>query len=59
LNQAILDYLNSSGFEDSFEAFRKEANVDIDPKKNGLLEKKWASILRLQKKVIVTKSRTI
>lgn len=52
MNQAILDYLNSSGFEDSFEAFRKEANVDIDPKKNGLLEKKWASILRLQKKIM-------
>jgi hypothetical protein len=39
LNQAILDYLNSSGFEDSFEAFRKEANVDIDPKKMVCLKR--------------------
>jgi hypothetical protein len=33
------------------ETFQEEALVDPDPKSAGLLEKKWTSVLRLQKKV--------
>jgi hypothetical protein len=46
-----LEYLQSAGFIETFNSFKKEANVEPDPKKAGLLEKKWASVIRLQKKV--------
>ncbi|CAG0914381.1 unnamed protein product [Notodromas monacha] len=56
LHQAILEYLSSSGFRSSSDAFRQEANVelDADPERRsaGLLEKKWVSVVRLQKKVM-------
>jgi len=53
LNQAILDYLKTSNLAESSESFQKEAEVeDIDPRKSGLLEKKWTSVIRLQKKVM-------
>jgi len=52
LNSAVLDYLQSSGYKGSFEEFKRETNVDIDPKKKDLLEKKWTSVIRLQKKVL-------
>lgn len=53
LNKAILDYLKSSGLDSSAEAFQRETEIeDLDPKKTGLLEKKWTSIIRLQKKVL-------
>jgi len=53
LNQAILDYLKTSNLGPSSEAFQSEAEVeDIDPRKTGLLEKKWTSVIRLQKKVM-------
>lgn len=31
---------------------KKETSVDVDPKKKDLLEKKWTSVIRLQKKVL-------
>ncbi|CEI94844.1 Putative Nuclear distribution protein PAC1 [Rhizopus microsporus] len=56
LHKAILDYLNSSGFTESFMTLKSEThNEDFvpDPKQKyaGLLEKKWTSVIRLQKKV--------
>lgn len=52
LNQAVLDYLVSSGLNETADALRKETEVeDLDPKKTGILEKKWTSVIRLQKKV--------
>ena len=56
-HKAILDYLNAGGFSESFGALQKETqNEDFipDPKTKyaGLLEKKWTSVIRLQKKVI-------
>lgn len=52
LHSAILDYLRSQGLEKTAETFVGEANVPEPEKKiDGLLEKKWTSILRLQKKV--------
>ena len=52
-NRAISDYLLSSGYVDSLEAFKREADIsgDVDKKFVGLLEKKWTSVVRLQKRV--------
>lgn len=47
----MLDYLMSHGYTESYEAFRKEANVLEDVKQKGLLEKKWTSIVRMHRKV--------
>jgi len=53
LNSAIFDYLKCSGLNTAAEALQKESNAEeLDPKKTGLLEGKWTSVLRLSKKVI-------
>lgn len=54
LNRAILDYLLSSGYHQAVKLFKEEANIEgeNDKKFNGLLEKKWTSVIRLQKKVL-------
>ncbi|XP_035229266.1 lissencephaly-1 homolog [Stegodyphus dumicola] len=54
LNKAIADYLASSGYMDALEAFKKESDMrgEMDKKYSGILEKKWTSVIRLQKKVI-------
>uniref|UniRef100_A0A915IC37 LisH domain-containing protein n=1 Tax=Romanomermis culicivorax TaxID=13658 RepID=A0A915IC37_ROMCU len=54
LNRAITDYLSSSGYGDTLDTFKREANIpadELDKKYAGLLEKKWTSVIRLQKKV--------
>lgn len=62
LNHAILEYLSSNGFSQSCEIFRQEANMLsqeqlLDGKYAGLLEKKWTSVIRLQKKVMDLESK--
>lgn len=54
LHHAIADYLSSQGFTESLEAFRRDAQMpnSLDNKISGLLEKKWTSVIRLQKKVV-------
>ena len=54
LHKAIADYLQSSGYSATLEAFRNDASLpeEIDKKYSGLLEKKWISVIRLQKKVM-------
>jgi len=53
LNEAVLDYLKQSGYAQATEVFQKEANIEnIEDKNRGLLEKKWTSVVRLQKKVM-------
>jgi len=53
LNKAILDYLKTCNLAATVEAFQKETEIEeLDPKKSGLLEKKWTSVIRLQKKVM-------
>lgn len=54
LNKAIADYLANSGCFSTLEAFKKETDMpgEIDKKYSGLLEKKWTSVIRLQKKVM-------
>ncbi|KAL7022869.1 hypothetical protein ACKWTF_012414 [Chironomus riparius] len=58
-NQAIADYLGSNGYNDALDVFRKEAEVptEIERKYRGLLEKKWTSVIRLQKKVMELESK--
>lgn len=54
-HKSILDYLHSSGLTRSYEALLEETGCAFtpDPKARhaGLLEKKWTSVIRLQKKV--------
>lgn len=56
----MLSYLHTSGLHGSYDALKKETeNEDFeidDPKAKwaGLLEKKWTSVIRLQKKVCST-----
>lgn len=51
-NKAIADYLSTNGYQDALEAFKKEADMpgEVERKYGGLLEKKWTSVIRLQKK---------
>jgi platelet-activating factor acetylhydrolase IB subunit alpha len=53
-NQAIADYLDTNGYSEALDVFRKEAEVptEVERKYRGLLEKKWTSVIRLQKKVM-------
>ncbi|KAJ3275406.1 Platelet-activating factor acetylhydrolase IB subunit alpha [Terramyces sp. JEL0728] len=49
---AILDYLASNGLDRSFEAFSSEIGIQHEqPAITDILEKKWTSVLRLQKKI--------
>jgi len=53
LNKAIADYMLSNGYNETLDAFKREADMpgDVNKKYDGLLEKKWTSVIRLQKKV--------
>ncbi|XP_050408176.1 lissencephaly-1 homolog [Patella vulgata] len=59
LNKAIADYLSSNGYVNALGEFQKEANMsnDVEKKYAGLLEKKWTSVIRLQKKVMDLESK--
>ncbi|KAI9256790.1 putative platelet-activating factor acetylhydrolase ib alpha subunit [Helicostylum pulchrum] len=63
LHKAILDYLSASGFNQAFSALKNESENDDflpDPKQkySGLLEKKWTSVIRLQKKIMELETKT-
>lgn len=52
-NEAIGDYLSSNGYAESSREFFREANLEKTSSNNeNQLEKKWTSVLRLQKKVM-------
>lgn len=62
LHKAILDYLHSAGFTKSFEQFKEDAKLtdfqpDLGQKSNGLLVKKWTSVIRMQKKILDLEAR--
>ncbi|GFS10919.1 lissencephaly-1 homolog [Elysia marginata] len=59
LNKAIADYLLANGFNSALEHFQKEAGMpqEIEKKFSGLLEKRWTSVIRLQKKVMDLESK--
>ncbi|KAI9209317.1 putative platelet-activating factor acetylhydrolase ib alpha subunit, partial [Polychytrium aggregatum] len=57
LRLSILDYLVSNGLDSAAEALKVEAGLDDyvsdgKQKYSGLLEKKWTSVIRLQKKIM-------
>lgn len=51
----MLDYLYANNFISAFNALKSDAGTQYTPdpkaKYAGLLEKKWTSVIRLQKKV--------
>ncbi|XP_003738353.1 lissencephaly-1 homolog [Galendromus occidentalis] len=59
LHKAIADYLSSQGFMSALESFKREANLTQEQDKTaaGLLEKKWTSVVRMQKKVFELESK--
>jgi len=57
LHKAILDYLKTSGFSVSAQAFEREATVVGAESAKGQLEQKWTSVVRLQKKVMDLEAR--
>ncbi|RKP10356.1 WD40-repeat-containing domain protein [Thamnocephalis sphaerospora] len=62
LQRAILDFLSSNGYHDAYDALKRESsNEDFAPdpksKYSGLLEKKWTSVIRLQKKIMDLESK--
>lgn len=60
-HKSILEYLSSSGFSSSATEFQKEAAIEPDASSSnsGALEKKWTSVLRLQKKTMELEARVI
>jgi len=59
LNKSISDYLHQNGYSQTLSVFKEEANLseDIDKKFANLLEKKWTSVIRLQRKVMELESK--
>ena len=54
-HKSLLEYLHTSGFHETFEALKRDASLaayepDAKGKYANLLEKKWLSTIRLQKK---------
>lgn len=51
----MLEYLHANNFISAYNALKNEASIEYTPdpkaKYAGLLEKKWTSVIRLQKKV--------
>ncbi|KAJ3524914.1 hypothetical protein NMY22_g10797 [Coprinellus aureogranulatus] len=54
LHKSMLDYLYANNHIDAFNALKQSAGIDYSPdpsaRYTGLLEKKWTSVIRLQKK---------
>lgn len=53
----MLDYLHANNFTAAYNSLKADAGTEYTPdpkaKYSGLLEKKWTSVIRLQKKVRV------
>lgn len=61
-HKAILEYMHASGFEGAYAALRNDAALpeyapDPQSRFSGLLEKKWLSTIRLQKKNMELETR--
>ncbi|KAI0807782.1 miller-Dieker lissencephaly protein [Fomes fomentarius] len=61
LQKSILEYLHANNFSDAFNALKLDTGVEYTPdpkgKYVGLLEKKWTSVIRLQKKIMDLENR--
>ena len=53
-HHSIADYLRSNGYEATLQSFASEAGVASDGAITNLLEKKWTSVVRLQKKATLS-----
>ena len=57
----MLEYLHASNFTAAYKALKEDSETEYTPdpktKYAGLLEKKWTSVIRLQKKVCVALQR--
>ncbi|KAG8801925.1 protein with putative role during mitosis [Serendipita sp. 399] len=58
-HKAVLDYLHANNFHKAYDAFKEETGLNPDPNAQytGLLEKKWTSVIRLQKKILDLETR--
>lgn len=61
LHKSLLGYFNAFGNEELLAAFKKEAKIEPDPKFKDMLERKYRSILRLEKRIdeLVAQERDI
>ncbi|KZP12726.1 dynein regulator [Athelia psychrophila] len=61
LHKSMLEYLHSNGFRSAYDALQVDTGTEYtpDPKARfaGLLEKKWTSVIRLQKKIMDLENR--
>ncbi|KAG6335028.1 hypothetical protein ID866_4054 [Astraeus odoratus] len=61
LHKSMLEYLHTNNFISAYNALKEEASVEYTPdpkaKYAGLLEKKWTSVIRLQKKIMDLETR--
>ncbi|KAJ3363857.1 Lissencephaly-1 B [Allomyces javanicus] len=63
LNRAVHDFLANNGYNDAATAFAREAELpaaddDAAPQKyTAILEKKWTSVVRLQRKILDLESK--
>lgn len=59
LHKAVLDYLHANNFHKAYDALKEETGLNPDPNAQytGLLEKKWTSVIRLQKKILDLETR--
>ncbi|TFY53007.1 hypothetical protein EVG20_g10307 [Dentipellis fragilis] len=61
LHKSMLEYLHANNFTEAYSALAKESGTEYtpDPKAKyvGLLEKKWTSVIRLQKKIMDLENR--
>ncbi|KAJ5075902.1 lissencephaly-1 [Anaeramoeba ignava] len=49
---SIFGYLEENNFKDAAKEFAVEAKIENEKAKKGLLERKWNSIIRLQRKIV-------
>ncbi|KII89078.1 hypothetical protein PLICRDRAFT_53558 [Plicaturopsis crispa FD-325 SS-3] len=61
LHKSMLEYLHANNFMAAFDALKSDAGTQYTPDPNakyvGLLEKKWTSVIRLQKKIMDLENR--
>ncbi|KAG2019972.1 miller-Dieker lissencephaly protein [Coprinopsis cinerea AmutBmut pab1-1] len=61
LHKAMLDYLYANNHTAAFNALKESAGITYTPdptaRYTGLLEKKWTSVIRLQKKIMELENR--
>ncbi|EIN07139.1 dynein regulator [Punctularia strigosozonata HHB-11173 SS5] len=61
LHKSMLEYLHANNFTEAYNALKENSGTDYTPepksKYAGLLEKKWTSVIRLQKKIMDLENR--